>query len=1443
MVKNLKRKIDHNDNDSGKSITAKNIKSKGTKSKSTHTESTELVDAAISDDDAESFDGSSDNDTSEGEGLESSEDESEDEVKKNKKVHSEKAPTADELRELSVTPKIFRSNLIKLEIEELLNETRITPQSSKTKDLEAVMKRLVNFIENTPEVPELPLKQAIQNLYTKSKSASSKISTQYKAPFLKPALDTTHFLVKYKPPLKIAVVGSYALGLATRSRFGFNVDIAIQMPTDLFTEKDYLNYRYFYKRSYYIGCLLSALNDNEELTSTLEFDYDYLRGDERLPVIVCYNKKISGNKTEKSSSNSFCFRLIPCISPETFSRDKLSPCRNHVRLNYIKNAWLPKKDSSTTDDSESASVNPPTPNYNSALISEIQYFSHMSFLHNLCKQSPGFKDAVILSKVWISQRGFGKRVTNPSLKSGEVERDGVVNGFLITMILAWLICGNRGQNSKKTPVLSTGLSSFQMFKSLLSFISNDLISESKSALEFRNSQKESALSEKFSLAEFTNNFDHTFVDPSGHLNLMSRVRPWELKRLQIEAANTLSTLDADEEKGFFSVFIDYVDNPLCVYDHLYKLEFDSSLYQLDQQLYHNFIDSDESSLNWKMLDEANIVSYLQNQIVSILSQGLGNRALLIEARQSELISHLSKPPSSSNIKPNLINKKITFLVGIIVNKSEASKLVTLGPQPPAASNNSQSSILESESFENLWGEKSELRRFKDGSIRLSTVWGSSDSSPFERSGIVPKMISFLLMRHFKLGFPDKSLANSDLLALKCNSKSIESLNVLKALGKHFGGKASSLSTDLPRFLQTIDEAKCVKKSSSADIYQQIPKPFLDFETTQKYFIEWTKKVINLGDNLPLQISSIRTTSPFLRGTSVTVPKQTYDNDDTYLYAIDTILEFETSTKWPDEILALQKVKTAFLQKLGEVYCSSNSGASFNIVCRNYGHSDSESNNFILVDGVSPLTIGNDGISESSGDLLTHEQDLVLEIVDSSYTGFIYRVYLKLDREKFFYDRMLKQFKASTPMGKDITSKKAKVATLTRQLRHWNRVYEWRAKHHYEVDSFSKTHYPTFATTCRLFKRWLSCHFLLLESGEGYISSHGVHGVPEEIAELIVASVFSNKSYDFKVYLNSPNSVTSAFIRVLELLAKYKFNEFPLLVNMSLDLDDDDIIPSEDTSVDWSVANEHFNNCKKSKTFGGMYVMSPKNQNCEWFGHISALVTNQLKKLATASLSTLEDLAGTGNTNLAGKIFSSPADKFDFKLVLDPEFCTRSFQAISPLAFKQEPDRYLRASDFTKSKNKIDDLNLTNKGDIGKEDDLGGYKNIELAIGGATEGDDYDGKKSVDILQIASKHTRPNPFGLPKMIAFDPASKLKSELELIYNKSAVFFRDIYGGNVIYGLWTPLVHKINSETSKLKANLGLNIMPTKSKDSVKVNIDAILCEILHLGEDLISEVSVK
>jgi U3 small nucleolar RNA-associated protein 22 len=69
-----------------------------------------------------------------------------------------------------------------------------------------------------------------------------------------------------------------------RSDHTLSVDLMVKMPESLFQEKDFLNYRYFYKRAYYLACIAAGLQESIQNQFTL--NYEYLNGNSLHPILV-----------------------------------------------------------------------------------------------------------------------------------------------------------------------------------------------------------------------------------------------------------------------------------------------------------------------------------------------------------------------------------------------------------------------------------------------------------------------------------------------------------------------------------------------------------------------------------------------------------------------------------------------------------------------------------------------------------------------------------------------------------------------------------------------------------------------------------------------------------------------------------------------------------------------------------------------------------------------------------------------------------------------------------------------------------------------------------------------------------------------------------------------------------------------------------------------------
>lgn len=207
------------------------------------------------------------------------------------------------------------------------------------------------------------------------------------------------------------------------------------MPEECFQEKDHLNYRYFYKRSFYLSML--AIKLNEKFGSLFRYEFEYFQNDGLRPILVLHSTGNTGASslqliqlllcnlfTEENpihfSKKGYSIRLLPQMPSSVFPLSKLSPQKNNIRP--VKGA----QDSST-----SSQPLFPTPLYNSSIMQDVHMSKHTDALHESlqsCSENGGMKNAIMLFKVWIEQRRFsGDRVGYE------------FNGFLVSLIMTWLM--------------------------------------------------------------------------------------------------------------------------------------------------------------------------------------------------------------------------------------------------------------------------------------------------------------------------------------------------------------------------------------------------------------------------------------------------------------------------------------------------------------------------------------------------------------------------------------------------------------------------------------------------------------------------------------------------------------------------------------------------------------------------------------------------------------------------------------------------------------------------------------------------------------------------------------------------------------------------------------------------------------------------------------------
>ncbi|KAK7745932.1 U3 snoRNP protein [Cytospora paraplurivora] len=838
--------------------------------------------------------------------------------------------------EAASTSGASRSSTFVLQTRELLREVRIN-YDNHFAGADELLHRVKSTIEAISPQDPTPIHQA-------SKSLEKKHKILVPFPDPKPSKDSP-YKVSFAKPSQCNVVGSYVSKTMIKSQGRHAIDMIVEIPKDIFQDKDYLDLRYFYKRAYYLAVLTASLRD--ELGSSVGLAYEYANGNRLLPVLVL---------TSKDSPKEYQIRVIPCAPEGLFPARKLLPASCCIR---------------SASDAESKT---PTPFYNSTLKAESSYVPYLKLLRQAEKSCPAFKEACILGRVWLFQRGL----------DGSVPKGGFGHFEWATLTALLLQGGGR----KGVSVLSPSLSGTQIFKAVVQYLAS--VDLSKKPLVFGPSKQGS---------EAWKESGPVIYDAVRQLNVGYKMSSWSASMLQQHAKWTYTSLADREADQFNPTFITKADLPLQSYDALIQVE--RALSSSEGAI------TDHRGASWEYRD----------RVARILKKALGDRIQLINVHD---VSDADQ--QAWDLKSAPATEPTAILVGVLFT-ANVSRQVDHGPAVEEKD--------EAKKFRQFWGEKSELRRFKDGSILESLIW--SQTSPL---GLCEEIARYILKLHLKIHDEDLTIH-----------------------GRGFSAVVPIKSADLASF-------------------QAARQAFQTFEGDLR----------NLGDSLPLQIRQVAAAAPELRFASVRPPQLT--TSKAAAQPMDTVIFFEASGKWPENLAAIQRTKIAFLLRIGELLAESKPGVTCQV-----------------------------GLEETQTEIEN------LAFLDATYEdGAVFRLRIHSDLEESLLERRTKD----KTLDQRIRTQGAQL------LASFKRTYTHLPLHTQTISTFC-TRFPALSPTVRLLKRWfdahkLSCHFL------------------EEMVELIALRVFL-EPYPWQ----APSSGMTGFLRTLQFLARWDWRTEPLILDSSGEL--------------------------------------------------------------------------------------------------------------------------------------------------------------------------------------------------------------------------------------------------------------------------------------------------
>jgi U3 small nucleolar RNA-associated protein 22 len=563
------------------------------------------------------------------------------------------------------------------------------------------------------------------------------------------------------------------------------------MPQSLIQDKDYLNHRYFYKRAHYLACLAAGIKEAKGHEFRLSFEC--LNGNQLQPLLIV---RPSGNGDADDFTDSKAEIRILVILPENaLPTKKLLPSSNCVR---------PKG----SEDEASTSSLIPTPFYNSTLQSDANVTAYLKLLHTAASTAEAFRDACILGRIWLKQRGLG----------GHMRKGGFGN-FEWSALMALLLQPNAGIGAQ---ALSPGYSSYQLFKATLQFlVRHDL---SKKPFIFQASNITIPKAETAPVI---------FDGPRGQ-NILFKMTQWSYSRLRLEAKATVDMLSDSLFDHFDSTFILKTELPKTKYDASLKVPISA------------FGLKDVGHLHDQVLGNICRKTY------TTLTRALTDR---ISTMAFELPNDKDWPIYSHRLPES---QPQSVLVNFATNPANASRTVDHGP--------SAEDKQEAAAFRKFWGEKSELRRFKDGSILESVVWSAKEGS----ISVIQQIILYILKKNIGVQVADQA----------------------KFTGDGFGHLIS---------------AGRIQGQSGVSPFLSIMNAFSAME-----------KDIRDLEEMPLQLRHLRAADPQLRYASVDPPSPGHT-------PAFVVLQFEGSGRWPDDLCAIQRTKIAFLLRITELLTKAHPG--------------------------------------------------------------------------------------------------------------------------------------------------------------------------------------------------------------------------------------------------------------------------------------------------------------------------------------------------------------------------------------------------------------------------------------------------------------------------------------------------------------------------------------
>lgn len=925
-----------------------------------------------------------------------------------------------------------KSSIQSIQFDELLVES--TPKYDHAiSKIQPILDDVKQSILSVPETEPLSLEA------TEGFAAKHGVSIPFPSP--RPAKDT-NLKFQYDRPASIELLSDFHLHLGIKGTV--DVKLVVEMPKHLLQEKDYLNYRAFHKRAFYLACIAAQLQQSGPEKFEQQFSLE--DGMDLLPMILLVPRPASKQLKHRKYLGSV---LITVAFPKDgFSIDKTLPMKNCVRS---------KADKETSS--------PPTPAYNSVLNSQARIISYKNLVQEANSACPGYSDACRAGLLWLAKRKF----------DGSYETGGF--GLWEWATLSALLLKTGGH--KGHPLFSQRYSSLQLFKAMLQVLAGRDMTDPW----ILNVQKLLVPSSDAPV----------IYDGHTGVNILHKMTPWSYQMLRQYAQVSLATLKSKDEDALELTFENLVSQPHLQFDEIHVVN---------------------------SLKTAGNVREVLHKLYRVMKRGLGDRIDMIDLQV--------EPPKSWPVGSAQRSQTETAAVHLrlVLNMNNQSRLVDHGP----AAEDQEAAA----DFQQFWGEKAELRRFKDGSILESLVW--SKSTP-----VTKQIIEYLIERHFK--------ASKD-----CLSSTFAKL------------ETPLIDTKPP---VTVEEA---------------------FKLIDTQFQALSSKLHQL-QGLPIPIRSISAADPGLRSSTTHHPLSGES-----LSPMNILIQFDSSTRWPDSLPAIQHTKTAFLLKLSELLSSADSSITTRVGLE-------------------------DVYSQQSGYQNTSFLDIIYPSAGQHLVPVPFRLRIHHDRELSLLQ---------TELAKSSSLSPAERTRLISSLAAHKRLLALPVQT--SAIRTLITRFPPLSTTIRLTKSFFAAH-------------HLTNLIPPELIELLCAHAFLHPAP-----WSPSGSATTAFLRVQHFLSRWDWSITPLVIDLSVS-QDMPVSTREELKTRFAAWRKLDPNMNNVSWFIGTNIDA---SGVVWVegGKVEKVVAGRVKALAEAVMQTIVQHENGMMDKDWKSLFVGDTSEYDFVLHLD-----------------------------------------------------------------------------------------------------------------------------------------------------------------------------------------------